>query len=91
MEGWLSCKISLGQFTGEYAIRGILFDGTEFSLFAEKNDLKFPEEPTTGSTVDGRIRVIRGPIKDNFVLVTLPQPTFENGQTITVRTDQVEN
>jgi len=91
MEKWLECTISPGQFTGEYAIQGKLFDGTEFSMFAEKEDLKFKEEPTEDKHVAGWIRIVLGPPKDNLLLVRLPQTTFENGQTITVNTNQIRD
>lgn len=87
----LECMISPGQFTGEYAVWGELFDKTGFSLFAEKKDLEFSEEPTFDKPVKGWIRIKLGPQKDDLLLVTLPQPTFENGQTITVKTSQVKN
>jgi len=89
MKNWLKCMIFPGQFTGEYAVQGKLFDGTGFSLFAEKEDLEFTREPTFDKAVEGWIRIELGPQKDDLLLVTLPQPSFENGQTITVRTKQV--
>ena len=89
MEKWLDCTISPGQFTGEFAVQGKMFDATEFSLFAPKEDLKFTGEPSWGKPVRGFIRVIPGPRKDNLLLVTLPQATFENGRTITVKADQI--
>ncbi|HLB72893.1 MAG TPA: hypothetical protein VJJ98_02650 [Sedimentisphaerales bacterium] len=91
MEKWLDCTISPGQFTGEFAVQGKMFDATEFSLFAPKEDLKFTGEPPSGKPVRGFIRVILGPRKDNLLLVTLPQPTFENGRTITVKADQIRD
>ena len=90
MEKWLYCTISPGQFTGEYAVQGKLFDNTGFSLFAPKEDLQISEEPTWDKPVEGRIRVMPGAQKGNLLLVTLPQPTFENGQTITVKADSVK-
>ncbi len=91
MEKWLNCMISTGQFTEEFAVHGELFDGTGFSLFAEERDLKFDQKPTEEKFVNGGIRVIPGALKEDLLLVTLPHPTFENGQTITVRKDQVSN
>ena len=90
MEQWLDCTISLGEFTGGYAVKGQLSDGTGFSLFAEKNDIKFSEEPAAGKSINGAIRVLSGLSKDDLVLVTLPRPTFENGQTITVKKSQIK-
>jgi len=89
MKNWLKCMIFPGQFTGEYAVQGKLFDGTGFSLFAEKEDLEFSREPTFEKPVEGWIHIELGPQKDDLLLITLPQPSFENGQTITVRTEQV--
>jgi len=91
MEKWLDCTISPGQFTGEYAVRGNLFDGTEFSMFAEEEDLSFEERPSEDNPVVGRIRVVPGPNKGDILLVTLPQPTFENGQTISVKASQIRD
>lgn len=88
---WLDCTISMGQFTGEFAVQGKLFDNTEFSLFAERENLKFVEEPEQDKSVDGYIRVITGPQKDDLLLVALPQPTFGNGQTVTVKINQVSD
>lgn len=90
MEQWLECEIFPGQFSNEFSVEGFLSDGSGFSLFAEKRDLKMPREPKSGQPVKGWIRVRPGPIKDDLVLVTLPKPTFENGQTITVKTSQIK-
>ena len=90
MEKWLDCTISPGQFTGEYAVRGNLFNDRGFSLFAEKEHLDFTKEPTLDKPVQGWIRVELGPEKGDLLLVTLPHPTFENGQTITVKRGQVK-
>ena len=89
MKEWLECKISPGQFSGEYAVQGKLFDTTDFSLFAPKKDLKFDEEPVTGKPVNGLIRIVQGEQKENLQLVSLPRPTFENGRTITVNKAQL--
>ena len=91
MEKWLDCTISPGQFTGEYAVQGKLFDNTGFSLFAEKEALKFDAEPTADKPVKGLIRIVPGQQKDDLTLVTLPQPSLENGQTITVKAEQVRD
>ena len=72
-------------------MRGQLFDGTEFSLFAEREKLEFDEEPRENKTVPARIRVVPGAQEGELLLVTLPYPTFENGQTITVRKNQLRD
>lgn len=88
---WLQCQISQGQFTGEFAVRGEMFNKKEFSLFAPKKDLEFDEESVKkGGTVSGNIRVIKLQERDDLVLVELPQPVFENGQAITVKASQVK-
>ena len=89
MEKLLSCTISPGQFTGEFAVRGKLFDDTEFSLFALEADLKFHKPPTPGSHVEGWIRVVPLDQRDDLLLVALPRMTFENGQRITVKANEV--
>jgi len=89
MEKWLDCTISPGQFTGEFAVQGKLFDNTTFFLFVEEGDVKFQEKPTPDKPVKGWVRVVPATQKGELLLVTLPQPTFENGQTITVKADQV--
>jgi len=91
VRNWLKCRIFPGQFTGEYAVQGRLFDNTEFSLFVEKQYLDFSEEPTFDKPVEGWIRVEPELHKDDLLLVSLPQPTFENGQSITVKMDQVKD
>lgn len=89
MEKWLECTISPGQFTGEFAVQGKMFDATEFSLFAPKEDLKFDGEPSWDKPVQGLIRVIPGTNEGDLLLVSLPRPTFENGRVITVKMEQV--
>lgn len=88
-EGWLECTISPGQFSGEYAVSGILFDGAGFSLFADRNDLRYVGEPEKKQSVEGAIRVFTLASRDNLVLVALPQGTLENGNTITVKREAV--
>ena len=52
MGNWLECIISPGQFTGEFAVQGKMFDSTDFSLFAPKEDLQFSEKvPARGKHV----------------------------------------
>ena len=93
MKKWLRCTIFPGQFSSEYAIQGRLFDNTGFSLFAEKEDLdlEFGGEPTFDKPVEGWIRIEIGPQKDDLLLVTLPHPSFENGQVITVKANQIRD
>jgi len=90
MENWLNCKISQGQFTGEFAVQAEMFDSTVFSLFAPREDLRFSEEPTEDKHVQGSIRVTPLGREGELVLIALPRPTFENGRTITVKASQIK-
>lgn len=89
MEKWLNCTISQGQFSDEFAVQGVLFDNTNFSLFVQKQDLKFDNEPKNDESVQGFIRVTTLASKDDLYLVELPQPTIENGRSITVKADKI--
>ena len=89
MTKWLKCWISPGQFSDEYAVSGTLFDNTEFSLFAETDDLGFNGEPTQEDPVEGWIRIDSELRKDDLALVALPKPTLENGRLITVSLKQM--
>ena len=90
MEEWLECRITPGQFSGEYAVQGEMFDATNFSLFAPKKDLMFKEEPNASVPVQGSIRIVPGALKGDLPMVNLPRPTFENGRTITVKKEQLK-
>ena len=89
MKEWLECTITPGQFSGEYAVQGNLFDVTGFSLFAPEKDLEFTEKPTADKPVKGLIRIVPGAQKEDLVMVSLPRPTFENGRTITIKKEQL--
>jgi len=89
MEKLLSCTISPGQFTGEFAVQGKLFDERAFSLFALREHLEFDEEPTRDKHVEGWIRVVPLDQRDDLLLVALPRTTFENGRAITVKANEV--
>jgi hypothetical protein len=91
MTAWLKCMISPGQFPHEYSVWGTLFNGSTFSLFAPKEDVDVKGEVTRKNPVQGWIRVTAGPIKDDRILVALPQPTFENGQVISVKLGDVKD
>jgi len=89
-ETWLSCWISPGQFSVEYAVEGEAYNGTGFSLFASEEDVECDSLPLEGQRVPGWIRVKVLAADSGTVLVNLPQRTLENGQTVTVRANQVE-
>jgi hypothetical protein len=91
MDTYLRCRVSCGLFTGEAAVRGAAFDGTEFSLFLPEEYVEYDAPLTGRGIVDGWMRVdvidSRGPL----LLVRLPAETFENGRTITVARSQVQD
>ena len=89
MEQWLDCQISPGQFSGEFAVQGLMFDETAFSLFAPEDCLFFEAAPSTDAPVKGRIRVVVIDKRDNLCMINLPRPTFENGRAVTVKEDQL--
>jgi hypothetical protein len=89
MERWLDCRISPGQFTGEFAVQGEMSNSKGFSLFLDGKFLKFESQPGPDAPVKGSIRIRQLDAQGDKVLVELPQPTFENGQTITVKADQI--
>lgn len=89
-ETWLSCWISPGQFSVEYAVSGETYNGVGFSLFASEDDVECDTPPFEGQRVQGWIRVKVLASEAGLLLVNLPQQTLENGQSVTVRADQVE-
>ena len=87
---WLGCKVSQGQFSGEFAVQGKLFDGTGFSLFVEEEDLRLDNEPLLGQSVDGFVRITALQEQGDLCLVALPQPTMENGNSVTVHANELK-
>lgn len=87
---WLACEVSLGLFSEEYAIRGKLFNSTDFSLFTSRETVHVDKVPDVGEFVAGKISVEVLDEDDKLALVSLPQPAFENGQTITVTKDLIQ-
>jgi hypothetical protein len=86
---YLHCTVAVGQFTGEFAVGGQLFDGTSFSLFAPASDLQVAALPADNASVEGAIKVELLQCQGELSLVRLPQPTLENGRTVTVTRDQL--
>ena len=86
---WLQCLIGHGQFNGEYAVKGELFDGNAFSLFAARDELEIVTEPNDVE-VAGFVQIKPLESKEGNVLVALPRETFENGRIITVKKTQLK-
>jgi len=91
MKTRLLCRISTGQFSGEVAVQGKLYNSEEFSLFAPIESVEYSSELAEDSYIDGSISVDILENKDDLVLISLPQPAFENGQTITVKKEQLSS
>ncbi len=71
-------------------MRGTTFNGTEYSLFAEKYDVEF-DGPLQGfKSVDGLMRVQILQEERGLALVRLPAEAFENGYYLTVNGDQIQ-
>lgn len=88
---WLSCVASLGQFENEVAIRGSDFSQNEFSFFASREVVRCEHWPEENEEVSVLVHVEVLAHRDDLYLVKLPGRTFDNGTTITVRTEQMQN
>ena len=88
---WLKCQIMPGQYSGECAVRGRLFNNNEFSLFADRSDIDFKGKLSPDTPIDGWLKVTPGPKKGDLLVVNLPQPAFENGKNIIVKMEQVRD
>ncbi len=88
---WLNCTISEGLFSGEYSVKGQLSNFVDFSLFAPEQYIRLDTPLEGQQAVNGCIAVSVLDEQGEEALVLLPAPTFENGQTITVRRDQVRS
>lgn len=80
MDTWLKCKIQQGQFSEEFVAEGTDAEGAPFSLFARESEVD----------ADGWIRVEVIAKKAELCLVRLPQQTLENGSTVTVRCEDLQ-
>lgn len=90
MEHWLRCQVYPGQFSVEYAVVVRQSDGKEVSLFAPQEFVDCEQTPTFDRPVSGWIRVVFVKQEGELALLQLPRSTLENGQYITVRTDQLK-
>ena len=81
---WLRCKVSPGQFTGEYAIVAKDFKGSTFSFFAPDAYVHCDSDASEAGAVDGMVQVEVLEQSSDLILVRLPRVALENGQTVTV-------
>jgi hypothetical protein len=91
MTSYLSCNVTRGQLSGEWAVRGTGYAGVEFSLFAPQDCVKPVGDASAdaGAEQAGLLRVEILKADDRRALVQLPAQTFENGQTVTVARNQI--
>lgn len=90
MEYWLKCRVSPGQFSVEYAIQGVAFDGTRFSLFAPQESVETESEPTGSEPVQGVLKVDVVQSENGKTLIRLPREAFEAGYFVTVGSANLE-
>ena len=90
---WLKCKVSLGQFPSECAIRATDFQGRGFSIFVPMKDLVFPRVPTDNAIIasdDGLVRVEVLDRSNGLALIKLPNSALETDQqTVTVVSSEI--
>lgn len=77
----LKCDISEGQFSGEFAVSGEDAGGKAFSLFAREQDVDHQRS---------LLRIEQLAKGNGMILVRLPEDTLENGNTVTVRQEQLQ-
>jgi len=91
METYLRCQIGPGMFSGEVSVRGVAADGEEFSLFASDALIERDASDAWCEQMEGWLRVEELAREGDRVLIRLPEQTFENGRTITVRDSQLNS
>lgn len=90
METCLRCNIAPGQFTGEYAVSAAQSNGEGFSFFVDEDLVDWERSRDEGHG-EGWLRVEVIDHKGDEALVSLPAPSLEGGQFVTVRSDQLAN
>ena|SRR5258708_854737 len=80
-----------GQFPSELIVIVQSHNGRSYSLFSSRSDVTLDMPPSEGNPVDCLLRVHIVKRDRELFLVRLPQSTLENGQFITVTSDQLAN
>src|SRR5688572_16494260 len=88
---WLRCTASSGQFKDELALHGRDYQEEEFSLFTARKFVKMTREPSVAEEVDALLQVVVLDKQGSLCLVRLPGQTLDNGSTITVRDEQLDD
>jgi hypothetical protein len=92
MEHWLECKVSLGQFSGEYAIEAKDYQGKPFSLFVPDGYVECDTHPRSElDRATGWLRVEILESGGRLLLVRLPRAPFENGPSVSVERKHVQS
>ena len=86
---WLRCKVSPGQFTGEYVVAAKDFRGDAFSLFVPDEYVHCQDQLPEADRVDGLVHVEVLERSGDLALVRLPRVALENGQTVTVASSEL--
>ncbi|MGO8748102.1 MAG: hypothetical protein ACLQNE_19180 [Thermoguttaceae bacterium] len=86
---WLRCKVSPGQFTGEYVVAAKDFRGYGFSLFVPDEYVHGQDHVSGDGPVDGLVQVEVLERSVDLALVRLPRVALQNGQTVTVRISEL--
>lgn len=89
MDAWLRCELSVGQFKNEVAVRLQDFAGEAMSLFVPLSTVR-TSKPIGEQWTQGALKVSILDSDQGHHLILLPSQTFSNGQTITVRDDQLD-
>lgn len=78
------CRVSLGMFRDERAVRFELPGGHEVFVMVDRRNVVVPHDPLPGKEVDGRIRVAIVELRNDSALVDLPQASFTMGPRLEV-------
>lgn len=84
------CRIYPGMFSGERGVQFELPDGRTVSAFVDKSRVIVEREPTSGSDVQGRLKVDVLQYEDDSAIVDLSQPAVTVGQRIRVPRSFIE-
>ena len=87
---WLKCRVSLGQFSGEFVVEAEDFRGDGFSFFVPDSLVEYDAEPVEGQSVDGWVQVDVMGQRDGLTLIRLPRTPMENGPMVTVHAGQLD-
>lgn len=86
----LTCTISPGQFSSEFAVGFYDHAGRSLSLFAARELVRIDQQPAREQDFPAQLEVSLIEQKDNLCLIRLPDYTLEmGGQFATVKAEQL--